>query len=132
MAVVVKKHVKILPDDAVITVELEFDTLLLCTYKIQLREKNSNQVIISWFGDNSNDEEDKYVIGIANESDGKTVWIFFTVIDQTGEGGKYEVRALFKQNGKLIDDGILSSGSRIISPGDNLQSGALVAILQTN
>lgn len=130
MAVVVKKLVKILPNDAVITVELEFDTLLLCTYKIQLREKNSNKVIFSKSGDNSNDEEDKYVIGIAKESDGRTVWIFFTVIDQTGEGGKYEVRALFKQNGKLIDDGILSSGIRIISPDENLQNGALVAILQ--
>ena len=131
MAVVVKKLVNILPNDAAITVELEFDTLLLCTYKIQVREKNSNQVIFSQFGDNSNDEEDKYEIGIAKESDGKTVWIFFTAIDQTGEGGKYEVRALFKQNGKLIDDGILSSGIRTIVPGENHQSGALVAILKT-
>ncbi|MBI3123007.1 MAG: leucine-rich repeat domain-containing protein [Ignavibacteriales bacterium] len=129
--VIAKKLVKILPNDEVITVELEFDTMLLCTYKIQLREKNSNKVVLSTSGDNSNSEEDKFVIGLANESDSRTVWIFFTVMDQTGEGGKYEIRALFKQNGKLIDEGILSSGIRTISPGENLQSVSLFALLQT-
>ena len=128
---VTKKPVKILPSDAVITVELEFDTLLLCTYKIQLREKNSNKVVLSTSGDNSNGEEDKYVIGHANESDGRTVWISFAVINQTGEGGKYEIRALFKQNGKVIDEGILSSGIRAISHGENSHSVSLVALLQT-
>ena len=128
---VTRKPVKILPNEAVITVELEFDTLFLCTYKIQLREKNSNKVVLSTSGDNSNSEEDKYVIGHANESDGRTVWISFAVIDQTGEGGKYEIKALFKQNGKVTDEGILSSGIRTISPGENLQSVSFVALLQT-
>ncbi len=113
---VINNTVKISSGSDPVSLELDFKTLLLCTYRIQVKEKNSNQVIHDWSGDNSNEEDDKYSLGPGAENIGRTVWIFLTIIDQTGDGGSIEVDALFEQS---ADSSTVTTGAKELASGTN-------------
>lgn len=115
----VQKTIGIIPNDDIISLELEFNTLLIVTYLVRIREENSNQVVFEWTGDNSNDADDKYILGTARKNIGRTSFITFSIIDQDGKGGDFEVKAIFKHNGEVIDEGILTSGKEKLEPGEN-------------
>lgn len=124
---VINKKIKIIPNTERITVELEFETLLLCNYKIQVKEVNSNSIVHEWSGDNSNSEDDKYSLGTGKKNVGRTVWIFLSIIDQTGEGDKYKVTATLKQNGEPLPGDKLTTGKKELKPGENKHDYILVA-----
>lgn len=126
---VINKKIKIIPNTERITIELEFETMLLCTYLIQVKEVNSNSIVHEWSGDNSNDEDDKYILGTGKKNVGRTVWVFLSIIDQTGEGGEYKVTATLKQNGELLPGGELSTGKKVLKPGENKHDYVFVAKL---
>ncbi|MEW6195952.1 MAG: hypothetical protein AB1521_12450 [Bacteroidota bacterium] len=126
---VINKKIKIIPNTERITVELKFETLLLCNYKIQVKEVNSNSIVHEWSGDNSNSEDDKYSLGTGKKNVGRTVWIFLSIIDQTGEGGEYKITATLKQNGEPLPGGELTTGKKELKPGENKHDYILVAKL---
>ncbi|MDQ7815554.1 MAG: hypothetical protein RDU14_00850 [Melioribacteraceae bacterium] len=126
---VIKKKIIINPNTENISIELEFKTLLLCVYRIQIKEANSNKIVHDWSGDNTNDQDDKYSLGIGKKNVGRTVWIFLSIIDQTGKGGDYEITAILKQNGEPVPDGKLTTGKKELKPGENKHDYILVAKL---
>lgn len=96
-----------------ISISLEFDTLLIGTYLLQLREANGNAVVMEKIGDNTNAEDDVFPLPTpARLNDNRTLWIFITLIDQTGDGGDYEVRVKTSQDDQILDT--LSSGQKTI------------------
>jgi hypothetical protein len=127
---VIKKQIKIIPDSTELSVELEFHTLLVCTYIVELREANSNEIVFREKGDNTNDQDDEHKIGTGKENDGRSLWIILTIINQDGKGGSYEVNAVVKQNKLPIEDGTLTTGKKEIKPKENKHDFVLVARLK--
>ena len=97
-------EVKVDPKGGTIKVGLEFpDTELLCTYLLNVREKDSN-LPISGFpreGDNTNKQDDEYPLPMPAESNiGRRIFANLTIMDQTGDGGDYQVDMVITQDEK--------------------------------
>lgn len=95
------------PDMGTVWIDLTFpNTVLFCTYKLQLREEDSNELIPGYdgiYGDNENSEDDIHALPApASDNDGRVLWAMFTVIDQTGDGGEYIIVLNVRQGGKII------------------------------
>lgn len=116
----IRKKVKILPNDEVIMVELEFETLLLCKYHILVNDPRKNHPYIDKHGDNLNDEDDKYPIGSGKDSIGRKIWVSVKIFDLTGDGGDYEIKVIITQNGVAVEDGVLTTTKRKLKKGENL------------
>lgn len=84
-------------------VNITFDTLFVCTYKLRLKERNSNTTVMTQTGDNTNDQDDIYPLPLpAASNNGRSLWAFMTVIDQAGKGGKYKLTMEIIQDGKVV------------------------------
>ena len=114
----IKKLVKILPNDEAITVELEFETMLLCFYNIEV--KNESRAELSKEGDNTNNQEAKYLIGLAKESIGKKIWASVKIFNVEDVKSEYEVKLIFKQNSIVLAEGELTTGKRIFNPKESI------------
>jgi hypothetical protein len=104
------------PEGGVISVELRFNTMLLCTYDLDVREAGSNQSVQSFpiQGDNSNAQEDCYPLPLpTSANDGRTVLNLINILDQTGGGGPYECLMKFLQDSNPL--GQFTTGVKIIS-----------------
>lgn len=96
-----------------VSISLEFDTLLICTYLLQLREANSNAVVMEKTGDNTNAEDDMFSLPTpARLNSNRTLWAFITLIDQTGNGGTYEARVKISQDDRVLETS--SSGRKAL------------------
>ncbi len=94
------------PDAGPLVATLNFTTLLLCPYRIDLRESGKNASVPPYpvTGDNSNTEQDEFTLpGTAGEQDGRRLWLFTSVIDQTGEGGEYSIDIEISQDGRYLE-----------------------------
>ena len=116
MPVPILNTAKIDPHGGQITVNLEFpDTLLLCSYTLDVREAGSNKSVPGFpkQGDNSNPEDDLYTLpDPASANIGRTIWAFITIIDQTGKGGEYCANMETAQDGQR--KGLSSTGKKKI------------------
>lgn len=126
---IIKKKLKVLPNAQIITAELEFDTMLLCTYNIQVKKENENQPELDMVGDNTNSQDDKYPIGLAKESIGKKIWVSVKIFNTEDVKDEYEVKLIFKQNGILIAEGELTTGKRIFNPGEHIHEQYFIVLL---
>ncbi len=116
MPIPIVNKVKFNSSGGMIEVELNFTTLLLCTYTLELHENESNAQV--WIppkqGDNSNPEDDKYALPVPpSKNNGRSLWAFITIIDQTGSGGEYEVSMEIRQDTSTI--GALNTGKKRVS-----------------
>ena len=96
-----------------INVALTFNTMLLCTYELDLREVNKNTSVPPFpvKGDNTNIEDDKYYLPMpVSSNDGRNVLAFINILDQQGAGGTYQCKMTFSQDGGEI--GNLDTGQK--------------------
>jgi hypothetical protein len=130
MPVPILKKIKINTDGGDVTAELKFETLLLCTYRIDLTEGSRNGSIDNFpqHGDNSNPEDDLYRLPTPNsENDKRKLWVVTTVIDQLGVGGEYKIDLIVKQGGKLLDR--LTTGEKVLKNEEHRQEFFIVEFL---
>lgn len=114
--VTVKKIIKINGNGGTVKVELKFKTLFLCNYEIDLREKGSNHSVFPFprRGDNANPSDDQHpLLDPATSNDGRTIWAFLTIINQSGQSGKYMIDMEVTQDGQIIDT--LTTGSTTLT-----------------
>ncbi len=105
--------IKFNPNGGTIKVEVKFETLLICTYTLDLREAGSNASIDGYpkQGDNTNPEDDLYALPLPSViNKNRTIWITFVLLDQTGNGGSYQVDFNVNQDGSQI--GTWTSGKK--------------------
>jgi len=96
-----------------LSVNVVFDTLMVCTYQLILRENGSNATVIDITGDNANDQDDTYQLpGQARENNGRILWAYMTVIKQNEKGGNYQLGIEIYQDGQKIDS-IMTKSKRI-------------------
>ena len=115
MPIDIAKKIKFNPLGGSIKVNFIFKSLLLCTYTFDVTEAGSNasQQDYPKKGDNSNLEDDSYVLPMpAHLNKDRRLWGYITIIDQTGDRGKYEVAFEISQDGKQLD--LLSTGPKEI------------------
>jgi len=97
-------EVPIDPNGGTIKIGLEFpDTDLVCTYTLNVREKGSNTPISGFprEGDNTNTEDDEYPLPMPSEVNiGRRGIANITILDQTGDGGYYQVDMVVMQDGE--------------------------------
>lgn len=117
---IIKKKLKVLPNAQMVTAGLEFETMLLCTYNIEVKKENENQHELDKEGDNTNNQDDEYKIGLAKESMGKKIWVSVKVFNEEDVKNEYEVKLIFKQNNILIAEGELTTGKRVFNPGEHI------------
>ena len=106
MPVPIKKKIQFDSNGGVINVELKFETLLICTYTVDLREAESNASVAGFpkQGDNTNPQDDVYLLPVpVGVNNNRSLWINFVLIDQTGTGGSYKVGVNVIQDNKQID-----------------------------
>lgn len=100
-----------------IWVRLRFETLLLCNYSLTLREAGSNNSVLPkpYEGDNSNPDDDLYDLPMpASVNNNRSLWATVAIIDQTGQGGDYEVIMEVTQDGHDVAGSPLTTGRRSI------------------
>jgi hypothetical protein len=105
--------IKFDPNGGTIKVEVKFETLLICTYTLDLREAGSNASIDGYpkQGDNTNPEDDMYALPLPSViNKNRTIWINYVLLDQTGSGGSYQVDFNVNQDGNQI--GTWTSGKK--------------------
>jgi len=103
MSVPITKPIRFDPAGGTLKVNVTFDTLFVCTYKLRLKGKNSNTILMTQTGDNTNDQDDIYPLPLPVESNkNRSLWAFMTVIDQAGKGGKYKLTMEIIQDGKVV------------------------------
>lgn len=113
MPATIASTVKFNPTGGTLWVELKFDTLLLCTYDLLVREAGSNATILREAGDNTNAEDDRYALPMpASVNANRVLWAILTVVDQTGAAGKYKLSMEISQDGTLL--GTIATSSRKI------------------
>lgn len=116
MLVPIVKKTKFDANGGPLRIALSFDTLLLCTYELDLRGPGSNASVPPFpkSGDNANSEDDEYKLPPpAGSNNGRRAWIFINIMDQTGDGGSYQCFAVITQGGKKID--VLQTDKKQIS-----------------
>jgi hypothetical protein len=99
--------IKFNPNGGTIKAEIKFETLLVCTYTLDLREAGSNVSVDGYpkQGDNTNPEDDTYSLPLPTSANkNRTIWINFVLLDQTGNGGSYKVDFGMIQDGSKIWD----------------------------
>lgn len=116
MSFPIYSQVRANPDGGPIRVQVEFpDTLLLCSYTIDVHDAEGNDSIQGFprRGDNGNSENGSYELPLpAASNKHRTIWAFVKVIDQSGAGGKYCATMKIIQDGLKI--GMLTTGSKAI------------------
>ncbi|MBI5021981.1 MAG: hypothetical protein HZB59_11150 [Ignavibacteriales bacterium] len=130
MPVPILKKIKISADGGIVTAELKFETLLLCTYRIDLTEAERNGSVGDFpeHGDNSNPEDDLYKLPTPNsKNDKRKLWVATSIIDQVGIGGGYKIDLIVKQGDIILDE--LTTGKKIIKNEDCRQEFFIVEFL---
>lgn len=96
---------QVIYDPSVTTVKasIKFETLLIAGYTIDLRKRNSNKSIPPFpkQGDNMNEADDEYELPLA-QLNGSRLWVPVAIIDNTGTGGRYEIKVEIEMDGEII------------------------------
>lgn len=111
MPVPIVKRIRFSAEGGTIKVALTFNTMLLCTYELDLREVNKNASVPPFpvKGDNTNSQDDEYYFPMpVSSNDGRNVLAFINLMDQNGTGGTYQCKMIFSQDGSEI--GCLDTG----------------------
>jgi hypothetical protein len=129
MPIIIKEVIKFDPLGGTIWAEVKCETMLLVAYRVDLREKDSNASVPPFpkEGDNTNSSDDAYALpDPASINDGRRLWLFLTIIDQTGDGGNYKVELELTQGGRTI--GTLTTTKKKLTT--NFAMEILVALLE--